>query len=78
MAFFRVWNIVNPPAEPAYFPVDSPEAGARLIDRMANEQLPDETIVCNAFGLEVQEAAGGEWEEWYDEDGRDVDEAFAL
>jgi len=75
MPRFRVWNIINPPARPAHFPVESPEAGAALIARLAAEQLQDEHVTCNVFGLEVQ-VAGGKWEEWEDEQGRNVGEVF--
>lgn len=74
MEKLRVWNVVNPPGKPYLFPVESPEEGARTIKRLAAQQLRDPNVYSNAFGLLVLE--DGEWTEWYDEEGRDVDEAF--
>ena len=74
MKKYRVWNVINPPSKPKYYPVGTPLLGYMLINRLANEQLKDKRIWANAFGLEVFE--DGEWTEWYDEEGRDVDEAF--
>lgn len=68
----RVWNIINPPAAPIRFPVDSPEEGARLIEKLANQQLQHDHIFANAFGLEVFE--DGDWCEWYSDEGQDIDE----
>jgi len=70
-AKYRVWNFVNPPCDPDYYPVNSPKHGAGLINALANSQLLDESITDNAFGLEVFE--GGEWTEWMDDDGNDID-----
>ncbi len=69
----KVWNVINPPNEPIWwYPVDSPEEGALLIERLANEQLQDDTIFANAFGL--CEWDGDEWTEWYDDEGNSVDD----
>lgn len=53
--------------------VNSPAKAKKLIDKLALEQLKDESIMFNAFGLEVYE--DGEWSEWYDENGDGIDEA---
>lgn len=66
----EVWNIINPPREP----VPNPREGHELICRLADDQLTMDWIVSNAFGLEVFEE--GEWSEWYNEDGEDVDQVF--
>lgn len=66
----EVWAIRNPPNKGDRFPVPTPEAGARLINKMAREDLKDDAVWGNAFGMEVFE--GGEWTEWYDDDGDDI------
>ncbi len=73
---YRVWNIVNPPSPARYHDVETPAAGAALINTVAAQQLRDSRIGSNAFGLETM--VDGEWEEWYNEDGDDVDAAFAY
>ena len=62
---YRVWNIINIPNNPTFYPVDTPEEGIALIDEMANEQLKDLSIESNAFGIETIE--DGEWTEIEDE-----------
>ena len=52
--------------------VATPAEGARLIERLAAQDLRRPEIWGNAFGLEVWE--DGEWCEWYDDLGRDVGE----
>jgi hypothetical protein len=70
---YRVWCVINPPRSPTYTPVESPKAGREFIEKEARKQLKDDTIWMNAFGLEVFE--DGEWSEWYDEFGNDIDAA---
>jgi len=70
----RVWNVINPPNKPCYFPVATPEEGNEVITRRAKHQLKNPSIVSNAFGLEVYEH--GEWCEWYNEFGEDINELF--
>lgn len=67
----RVWNIINVPNSPDHYSVDTPKEGYDLITDMANEQLQNNLITSNAFGLEVFE--NGEWTEWCDEFGDDID-----
>lgn len=55
-------------------PVESPLDGKLWIERESQRQLADPRITFNAFGLEVMGEDG--WEEWYDDEGRNVDEAF--
>jgi hypothetical protein len=83
-----VWNSINPPTHMRYYRVGTPNEGAQVIGHLAAEQLKDDKIHSNAFGLmrsepKVVEAGGDltrvdglEWCEWYDDEGRDVDEAF--
>lgn len=66
----RVWNIINPPREPEFYPVKDVEHAERLIDAMADSQLLVREIECNVFGLEVYKC--GEWEEWENEDGDQI------
>ena len=68
----KVWNVINPPRQPTWHPVKSPDAGALLILKLANEQLKDDSIFSNAFGM--CEWDGDEWTEWYDDEGNDVDD----
>lgn len=77
MKKYRVWFVINPPNEPDYFEVDSPEEGAELIkfEMHRQEQIPH--IYSNAFGLEVAEN-GVEFSEWYNDNGEDVLEAFDI
>ena len=72
----RVWYIINPPAEPTYYYVASPTQGAAAIDRMADAQLKQPWIEANAFGLEVFE--DGEWVDWWDEEGNDVESLLRV
>jgi hypothetical protein len=71
-----VWNIINPPAPAHYYKVDNPKQGHALIEQMANLQLTQPTIECNVFGLQVWADEG--WEDWYNDEGQDVDDAFAT
>ena len=70
----QVWNIINPPASPSHYPVSSPEEGHALIERMASNQLRDRRIFANAFGLEVFNEEDNEWEDWYSDEGEELDE----
>ena len=64
---YRVWNIINPPSKPMFYPVSTLQEGARLINDLASAQLKDGWIQSNAFGMECVE--DGEWSEWYNELG---------
>lgn len=68
----RVWYIINPPAEPTYVPVATPEHAIRTINTLAELQLTQDTIWGNAFGLQVWD--GEEWVEWYSEEGDNIDD----
>ena len=68
----RVWNIINPPNEPTYFPVRNTDHARRLIDALADSQLLQPEIESNVFGLE--EYRDGEWTEWNDDEGMDIHE----
>jgi hypothetical protein len=70
---YRVWAIRNVPGNPKYYDVDSPVDGADLINTLARKDLKNKNIISNAFGLEVCWVDGGEWEEWYSNEGDDID-----
>jgi hypothetical protein len=56
-------------------PVTSVEDAIRVLDVLAMSEVEDETVYLNAGGLEVME--GTEWVDWYDDDGRNIDEIMA-
>lgn len=66
----RVWNIINPPREPEYYPVRDVDHAMRLIDALADSQLLVREIDSNVFGLEVYE--NGVWQDWENEDGDQI------
>jgi hypothetical protein len=68
----RVWNIINPPAEPTHYPVNDVEHAKRLIIALAESQLLQSWITANVFGLEVY--TNGDWEEWESFDGDQIDD----
>lgn len=73
----RVWWIPQVPGAPFLVPVDSLKEAKLILKTLAeydqfqldNRIKPD---YCNAGGLSVLE--DGEWNDWYDEEGRDIDE----
>jgi hypothetical protein len=68
---YRVWYCPNFPGEVIHFYVSSPKEGADKINEQSKKDLHNKNIYQNAFGLEVFE--DGEWCEWYDENGDDID-----
>lgn len=66
----RVWNIINPPNEPTFYPVNNPNHAKELIDALANSQLLQPEIDSNVFGLECFTKDG--WEEWENEEGENI------
>jgi len=54
------------------YEVASPEEARVAINQLAQEQVNDESVGYNAFGLEVFEE--NEWVEWYDDNGNDTDD----
>ncbi|MFD1776679.1 hypothetical protein [Paenibacillus rhizophilus] len=75
---YRVWNVINLPAEPARIPVDTPKQGIVLIHKMSHEQLERPEIETNAFGLEYFDEEDKKWWEWEDADGYGVTDYEAL
>lgn len=70
MIYYRVWHCVNFPSTPRYYNVNTPEEGAMKINNLSKRDIR-KNVFSNAFGLEVFE--DGEWCEWYDEDGNDIE-----
>lgn len=70
----RVWWIQNVPNDPAYYPVLTPNAAKKVLENLANRDLAlgEEIVFSNAGGLQVFE--GGEWVDWWSDDGQDIDE----
>jgi len=70
----RVWHIANPPSNPKYFPVETIEQAKSILNTRITADLKDDTVTCNAFGLEIVEDIdnGPEWCEYYDEGGFDI------
>ena len=55
----RLWIIVNPPADPVFYPCNDVEHAKRLRKELAASQLLDKNIETNVFGIEIFE--DGEW-----------------
>lgn len=68
----RAWRIANPPAARTLQSVANADEAIAWINAQAEADLRDPHIDANAFGIEVFE--DGEWNEWYDAEGRDIDE----
>lgn len=68
----RVWWIRNVPGTPEYYPVKDVKEAIVLIKKLAKKDLKDKSVTDNASGLEIFE--NGEWSEFYDDDGRSIDD----
>jgi hypothetical protein len=71
----RAWSIShlnNGSQSNRYENVSSIEAAGKWINKRAGIEVDDDSIDCNAFGLE--EFDGEEWTEYYDDYGRDINE----
>lgn len=80
MSEMRVWWIPQVPMKAFHVPVKTLGEAKLILNTLANYDLfqlenkikPD---YCNAGGLEVFEnVEDGEWSEWMDEEGRNIDE----
>lgn len=67
----RVYHIQNPPAAPTWYDVKTPKDGLSVINKLAERDLDNALIWANAIGLCVYE--DGDWVDWYDEEGDDLD-----
>lgn len=65
---YRVW--LNRNKQNEFIVVGSRVEAKRVIRKAIEEDLKDDSIYFNAFGLERFEA--GKWSEWYDNDGDDI------
>lgn len=73
----RVWWIPQVPMNPFYVPVSTIEEALLMLDTLARyDKFQFENNVkpgySNVGGLQV--LVNGEWEEWENEDGEDIDE----
>lgn len=77
----RVWWVRNAPSKAEYTRVNSVEEAKKVLKDLADKDLKaGDEIFMNAGGLEVYvgtdvdyETNNG-WEDYYDEEGRDIDE----
>ena len=67
----RVWWIRNPPSPNEYHVVSSPAGALNVLQKLTAADLGNPLVTANVTGLEVFE--DGEWCEWYDEHGNDID-----
>ncbi len=73
---FRIWHIPQVPGKGFYFPVTTPRQGKIVLGILAQYDLfllhnRHRVDYANAAGLEVME--DGEWVEWENENGDDID-----
>lgn len=70
----KVYWIPNPPREAHTVDVESIEEAIKVLNILTyyDLYLGDDIIGCNVGGLLINE--GGEWVEYYDEEGRDIRE----
>ena len=66
----RVWVARNVPAKAEYKDVEDTYKALLMIHNMIEEDLKDESIKDNTFGLEIYGENG--WEEWASHDGEDI------
>ena len=71
----HVWWVTNPPNLAQYYPVESVEEAMGKLKELTDAELLDSSVYSNAGGLEVFEDGG--WTEYYDDEGRDIDEIMA-
>jgi len=77
-----VWNMTDPPHTISRYAVKDLDEAKSLIRKLTDDQLKDDSIGCNAFGLEIFDTSRddpknlrgtGEWVEWESpEDGEDI------
>lgn len=67
-----VWWVRNPPSPAEELPVESPDRAIEVLRSLATRDLWNHRVHSNAGGLQVFH--DGEWEEWYSEEGEDIDE----
>jgi len=57
-----------------HIPVANAEEAVIVINREADKQVNDISVGWNAFSFEVWDVDSQEWEYYYDEEGRDIEE----
>ena len=67
----RVWWVRNVPGSADFHLVESLKEAVVIINALTQSDLKNPYVESNAGGLEVYE--DGEWCEWYDEEGDDID-----
>lgn len=67
-----VWNMTDPPHKMDRYAVKDLDEAKSLIRRLVKQQLKDDSVGCNAFGLEVFVDGILEWEEWDNNEGDDI------
>ena len=73
----RVWWVSNPPHKGERYPVASVDEAIQKLDELAERDLAlGDLVFANASGLEYQDE-DGDWVEYYDEEGRDIDQIIA-
>jgi superinfection exclusion protein gp17 len=77
----RVWWIPQVPGEPFHFDVSSPAEGAKMLAVLADyDSFQLENHIkgdyANVGGLE--EFADGEWAEWHDGNGDDINDLMRI
>ncbi len=70
MEQLRVWWNRN--GKQTTYKVNTVEEAIKKLDELANADLKNKYVSWNAGGLEVLE--DGEWCEWYDENGNDIED----
>lgn len=70
MSKVRIYHIRN--GETEYHRASDLEHAKILINALAQSDLLDKNVVWNVFGCEEWNEDRLEWEEWYGEDGRDI------
>ena len=72
---FRVWIIINPPAEPFYIPVktlDEVMVAFSTLAKIGNDSTIEEAMIANCSGLEYKDNQG-DWVEFIDSNGEDIE-----
>ena len=77
MTKLRIYHIQNSEIS-NYFPVKDINHAKAIIDNLAQSDLLNDNVEMNVFGLEQFNEETKDWEEWYDEDGCDIDEHFEM
>jgi len=72
----RVWHVQNVPNKAEHYQVSCWEEAIALLDTLITDDLNNQNVFSNAFGMEEYDATLG-WSEWYDELGDDIMHIYA-